>query len=352
MASAAAVAALIGFPAGMPAHASEPPGVRWPDGVYSVVMQGSLVGSGSGGDIASGSASGGASGQFRIAIDDGATLPDQRDDVFLLYHVAADGIDVFGHTGSGEMVLELSGYTAATDGRVGFHRELGVSTMTVDGVTLPSTSTPLDDEFQMIATSSSCGLIEGHWIGTFEGLELAATELGFAGYSEIRSHFLAVSDELTGLPDEWVTRVGGLVTEIDALRVDLLRGDAELDAAIAQAETLVGLAELELSGFTAASCPAPEGFGLGIGPAIRELLMEMLAGELTPLQLGQIAALAAESGAVDAEVAAAILDRVSEFAAAHDGAYPGELLHLATAAAAAGDTDTADSLFDRYLEES
>lgn len=340
-----------------PAHASpsaEPPGAAWPDGSYSVTVRGSAAGTGGGGELASGTVSAMLTGRFGIEIAAGTTAGSS--DAYLLYLFQGSGVTTSGIPGSGTLQLDMSGYAQAEDGRVAIHRESAVGTWTIEGYTLPPQTTVLGDRFLLVADYADCGIVEGTMLGTFEGLAQAAP-IGASGELQVVSDFLAVSDLFTGDPEAWVVETSRITDEI--VELDRAYGNLEVggDEALAQLRRLLDRAEDSLAAFEDHGCTAPGDFGLGVGAAAYFLLYALLEASSSPLELGQIAALAAQAGVLDPDLSAEVLDRVNEYHdvlreefAGGDVEYAAELYHLAGAAAAAGDSALADALLAEYLE--
>lgn len=339
-----------------PAYADLPgdgaAGVLWPDGSYSVIVRGSAGGSGSSAVASNVTASATLDGRFSMTLDGGAV--DGRADAHLLYLGWGSGTSSGGVTGSGSAELSMTGYAVADGGVVAVHREQAVVTITVEGVTLPPQTHPLNDEFELIVTSSSCGLVEGRMLGTFEGLD--AVSYGFfpAGLQAV-SDFLAVSDDLTGDADAWITTTAQIVDEITELDRRMAAGELTVAETLVALRPLVADAESLTTAFTAADCPPPDGFGIGVGSRLSLLLLAAIDLVETPLDLGRIAQLAAEAGVVDAEFSQNLLDAANEL---YDEMVneevdwdPGDLLQLATTAGIAGDTEFAETLFQHYLDE-
>lgn len=348
---AVATALAVATPAAaVPAADGENHGTRWPDGSYTVIVRGSGAGSLSS-DGAHGDASATLSGQFTMTLDGGSV--DGRADAHLLYVASGTGTGS-GITQTGSVEIAMTGYAVAEGGRVAIHREQAVITVSLEGFAGPPQTRPLDDEFELIATSSSCGLVQGRMLGTFEGLQEAG--LGFPSLEiDTTSDFLAVSDDLTGDADAWVTDTARIVDEVADLDRRMAVGELTVSEVLVALFPLVAEAESLTTGFTAAGCAPPDGFGVGLGSGLFFLLFAALDLAETPLDLGRIAGLAARAGLVDAEFSQALLEAVdlmyTDMVADAIEWDPGDLLQLSNAAGIAGDRELADELAEHYLEE-
>lgn len=331
-------------------------GLPWPDGEYTVILEGSR--SVSGGDSSgSGSGAGSLTGTVDLVVGPG------EEPVFVayLYSLSGSGVSAGGITGEGDLDITITGAAMAEEGRVRIEREEAVaqfSGVVIGGVVVPNALPPivttLNDTLPLVARSRSCGFVEGEWAGALTGLAaVAAAAPGFSADSG-EARFIAVSRAVGGSsPSEFV---GSLRRSIDTLtdatasvRAGTLSALEAVD--VLRSQTIE--AELLVADLTLPECPDLGDYGLGTSAALLALLdaiRESVAASREPLDTPVIADLveaAVRSGlaSADPDLADALADLVAEAAVGADGdatiLYP-----LILAAVALGDLVLADSLAD------
>ncbi|RZS57353.1 hypothetical protein EV141_1065 [Microcella putealis] len=355
VAAAPAVAVLTALVAG---SATAPPdsGLAWPDGDYTVILEGGRAASGSGGDVTSAEATGELTGTFDITVGEGA----EPAFVAYLYTLSGSGISAGGITGSADLTITVDGEARASGGQVTIARanaQAQWSNVLIDGQALPfpppPIDVPLDDALPLIAQSRTCGVVEGEWRGVVAGLAaVAAASPGFSEQAVAEARFLAISRAIAGAdPGELVQSLRRSLDTLAETTAAVREGRLSALEAVDVLRSQVFEAELLISGLTLPGCPNLGEYGLGISgglTALIDAIRDSIAASGEPLEASVIADLveaAVRGGLVsaDAEFADALAALVAEAAVGADG-DASILFPLIMAAAALGDLALADQL--------
>lgn len=350
----AALAALVGGAAAAPPEA----GLAWPDGDYTVILEGGRAATGSGGDVTSAEATGELTGTFDITVGEGA----EPAFVAYLYTLSGSGISAGGITGSADLTITVDGEARADGGLVTIARENAQaqwSNVLIDGEPLPfpppPLGVPLDDELPLVAQSRTCGVVEGQWRGVVTGLAaVAAASPGFSEQAVAEARFLAISRAIAGAdPGELVQSLRRSLDTLAETTAAVREGRLSALEAVDVLRSQVLEAELLIGGLTLRGCPNLGEYGLGITgglTALVDAIRDSIAASGEPLEASVIADLveAAVRGGLtsaDAELADALAALVAEAAVGADG-DASILFPLIMAAAALGDLSLADQLAD------
>lgn len=333
-------------------------GLPWPDGDYTVILEGGKDASGSGGSITSARGSGEVTGTFDLTLGPGA----EPAFVAYLYTLSGSGISAGGLTGSADLTITIDGEARVTDGRVTIARSNGEavwSNVLIDGEPLPfpppPLGVPLEDELPLIAQSRTCGVVEGEWRGVVTGLAaIAAAAPNFSVDEFGEARFIGISRAIAGAdPSELVQSLRRSIDTLNATAAAVDAGELSALEAVDVLRSQVVEAELLIGGLTMPACPDLAEYGLGITGALETLIdviRDSVAASGEPLDVGVIADLveAAVRGGLastDADLADALSGLIAEAAVGADG-DPTVLMPLIAAAVALGDLVLADSLAD------